>query len=123
MESWRTVYEAMLRQLPRSEFSMFVGRFNGRAVATGIMYRAQGVAAVHFISTLPEFRRRGIGTALTLHVMMLARQYGSRIAMLTASEFGIELYKALGFREFGWQRIYLWHGNVGSSLRKAGYLN
>ncbi|KIM94512.1 hypothetical protein OIDMADRAFT_35059 [Oidiodendron maius Zn] len=89
MESWKAVYMVMLRELPRSEFSMFVGRVYGRAVGTGIMYRAEGVAAVHYITTLPEFRKRGIGTALTLHAMVLARRFGCRIAMLTASQIRI----------------------------------
>ena len=120
MESWKAVYMVMLRELPRSEFSMFVGRVHGRAVGTGIMYRAEGVAAVHYITTLPEFRKRGIGTALTLHAMVLARRFGCRIAMLTASQIGIGVYRSLGFREFGLQKIYLWDGNVDGSLKKTG---
>jgi ribosomal protein S18 acetylase RimI-like enzyme len=107
LQTLRTVYEAMLRDMPRSEFSMFVGRVNGRAVGTGILWTAAGVAVVHFIATLPEFRRRGIGKALTLHAMMLARQFGYRIVMLTASEIGMGVYKSVGFREFGRQKMYL----------------
>jgi ribosomal protein S18 acetylase RimI-like enzyme len=105
--SLRAVYEAMLTKLPRSEFSMCVGRVNGRAVGTGILWTAAGVAVVHFIATLPDFRRRGIGKALTLHAMMLARRFGCRIVMLTASEIGEGLYKSVGFREFGRQKMYM----------------
>ncbi|KAJ9132440.1 Acyl-CoA N-acyltransferase [Pleurostoma richardsiae] len=119
VESWKSVYEGMLRELPRSEFSMFVGRVHGRPAGAGIMFRAEGVAAVHYIATLPEFRRRGIGAALTLHAMMLARRFGCRIAMLTATEIGKGVYRSLGFREFGQQRTYLWDGNVEFSLERS----
>ncbi|CEJ90046.1 hypothetical protein VHEMI05855 [[Torrubiella] hemipterigena] len=108
LNDYTVTYKAMLRDLPRSEFSMFVGRVDGQAVGTGIMLYAEGVAAVHYIVTLPEFRRRGIGKALTLHSMMLARRQGYRIAMLTASKDGQGVYEALGFRKFGQQTTYLW---------------
>jgi len=108
MERWRQIYDILLQGPPRSEFTMFVGRVKGQTVGTGILYCSDGVAAVHFIVTIPEFRKRGIGKALTMHAMKLASASGYKIAMLTASDFGIRIYKSLGFREFGRQVTYKW---------------
>ncbi|OAA58737.1 Acyl-CoA N-acyltransferase [Cordyceps fumosorosea ARSEF 2679] len=101
------VYKVLLAELPRDEFGMFVGRVDGKPVGTGIVFCAEGLAAVHYIATLAAFRRRGIGRALTLHAMVAARRAGYRIAVLTASEDGRGVYRALGFGEFGKQTTYL----------------
>lgn len=87
----------------------YVGRLDGRVVATSELFVGEGVAAVHYVVTLPEVRRRGIGAAMTLHVLREARALGYRVAVLTASPDGIGIYRRIGFREYCTFHRYEWH--------------
>lgn len=94
---------------PAGPLRMFVGFLGDRPVATVYVFLAAGVAAVHFVVTLPELRRRGIGTAMTGAALGEARAAGYRIAVLTASPDGEGIYRRLGFQRccvvstYGWQ--------------------
>ncbi|KAH8882263.1 acyl-CoA N-acyltransferase [Thozetella sp. PMI_491] len=110
IEHWTAVYMGVF-ELTRSsvnEFTMFLGLKSGQPVGTGFVYCDGSTAAVHYIVTLPEYRRQGIGKALTVHGLKLSRDFGYRVAMLNASDYGIGIYRSLGFKEFGWQRTYIW---------------
>jgi GNAT superfamily N-acetyltransferase len=93
---------------PERPMHCFVARWNGTPVATSMLYLAQGVAAVHHVATRPEFRRRGIGSALTLRVLHEARTRGYQVGVLTASPEGIGSYRRIGFRPYCAIRRYDW---------------
>jgi ribosomal protein S18 acetylase RimI-like enzyme len=86
----------------------YLGRMDGRSVATSKLFVGEGVAAVHTVTTLPEVRRRGIGSAMTRHVLHEARALGYRVGVLTASATGIGTYRRIGFREYCWFHEYRW---------------
>ena len=48
---------------------VYAARVDGRLVAAGESTMLDGVVGIFGIATLPEYRRRGIGTALTWFVM------------------------------------------------------
>ena len=87
----------------------YLGRLGGRPVATAELFVGAGVAAVHHVVTLPDVRRRGIGSAMTLRVLRDARALGYRVGVLTASADGIGSYRRIGFREYCRFRRYEWH--------------
>jgi ribosomal protein S18 acetylase RimI-like enzyme len=76
----------------------FVGDLGGAAVATSRVLLHQGVAMVHGVATVPEARRQGIGSALTVAALRHARDRGCRIAVLQASSMGQGPYRRIGFR-------------------------
>lgn len=45
--------------------SYYIGSFSGNHVATSLSCVTSGVAGVYAVATIPEFRRRGYGTAMT----------------------------------------------------------
>lgn len=83
---------------PASDWQHYIGILNGKPVACASVFYATGVAGVYAVITLPEVRRRGIGSAMTLKVLQDARDRGYRVALLQSSEMGYNLYRRLGFR-------------------------
>ncbi|HEX4897505.1 MAG TPA: GNAT family N-acetyltransferase [Candidatus Limnocylindrales bacterium] len=77
----------------------YVGRIEGRPVATSRLSLAGGAAGIYAVETLAEFRGRGIGRAMTLAPLLAARRLGYRIATLQSSEAGFGVYRSIGFEE------------------------
>jgi ribosomal protein S18 acetylase RimI-like enzyme len=77
----------------------YVGRFEGRPVATSRLSLAGGAAGIYAVETLAEFRGRGIGRAMTLAPLLAARRLGYRIGTLQSSEAGFGVYRSIGFEE------------------------
>jgi ribosomal protein S18 acetylase RimI-like enzyme len=94
---------------PQNSVRLYLGTLAGQPVATVKLFFAAGVAYIGRVVTIPEFRRRGIGAAITLHALHVARRAGYRVAVLTASPMGIAIYRRLGFREFCTVSSYAWN--------------
>jgi GNAT superfamily N-acetyltransferase len=108
IEQRQAVYHALMARIPSAEFTLYLGMRGDVPVGTVYLYCHAGVAAVHYVVTPPALRRQGIGAALTLHAMQAARSLGYHVAILTASPYGIGIYRRLGFREFGNFSTYVW---------------
>jgi ribosomal protein S18 acetylase RimI-like enzyme len=84
---------------------LYVGYVDDTPVATSELTlsgsAARGVAGIYNVSTRLAFRKRGIGTAMTLRPLLDARAAGYRIAVLQASEEGKRVYARLGFQPIG----------------------
>jgi GNAT superfamily N-acetyltransferase len=86
----------------------FLGRVDGVPVAASSLLLAGGVAGVGAVTTLPDTRRRGIGTAMTLAVLREGRALGYRFGVLGASDMGVGLYRRIGFGEVCRINEYAW---------------
>lgn len=82
------------------EVRLYLGRIDGEAIGTSMMFLSSGVAGLYQVEVSPEHRRRGIGTAMTLAPMEDARQLGYRIAVLQASKMGEPVYRKIGFKSY-----------------------
>jgi GNAT superfamily N-acetyltransferase len=76
-------------------------------VASSGLILCGGLAGIANVTTVPEARGRGIGTAMTEVPMNHARDVGYRVAVLGASEMGLSLYQRMGFVKVGWTRTYV----------------
>jgi len=77
----------------------YIGTLDGIPVATSSLLLEAGVAGIYHIATIPEARKRGIGTAMTTLPLHEARDLGYHIAILLSSKIGEKLYRKLGFNE------------------------
>jgi len=86
----------------------FLGRLDGKPVATSELFAAEGVVGVNYVVTLPAVRRQGIGTAMTLPAMREGRDMGCQVGVLEASPEGIGSYRRIGFEEYCRFQRYEW---------------
>jgi len=76
---------------------VYAARADGRLVSVGESTTLDGIIGVFGIATVPAFRRRGIGAAIT--ALLLADRAGEAdLAVLDASDLGFGVYERLGFR-------------------------
>ena len=75
-----------------------------------------GVAGLSSVATVPEARRQGIGTAVTLHLLEQARAMGYRIGVLFSSDMAVGVYRKLGFREYRKGSFYVWTANPSTAI-------
>lgn len=70
---------------------------DGRAVAQAVTNTQRGAVGIFGVATLPEFRRRGVGTAITAFAIDDVRAEAD-LAWLQSTEMGKPLYERMGFR-------------------------
>ena len=80
---------------------LYVGYLDDVPVAASELTVGGGVVGLYNVCTLAAYRRRGFGTALTLHPLLEARAQGHNTAILQASTGGEPVYTRLGFIPFG----------------------
>jgi hypothetical protein len=87
-------------------WNLWVGRIDGRAVATAAAWVRGGLVDVEWISARPETRGRGVGAAVTWAATMADP---TRPAMLIASDLGQPVYERMGYLRL--TRFTLWVGS------------
>lgn len=78
--------------------SMFLGYVENKPVCTSILVVSGPIAGVYWVSTLPDYRRRGFGTAMSWHAVTTGHALGCEIATLQASIMGRPVYEKMGFK-------------------------
>lgn len=91
------VEQAYRPLLPAAEVNLFVGRVDGHPVACGHLQRSGDVAGVYNIGLVEEFRRQGIGEAMSWAVLRAGREAGCDVGVLQSSEMAYPLYQKMGF--------------------------
>ena len=98
---------SLLAQHPQIMLA-YTGWLDNQPVSAALLFLAAGVAGIYCVATIPEARRKGIGTFTTLHPLIQARSMGYRIGVLQSSEMGLGVYRGLGFVENCQIDSYIW---------------
>jgi ribosomal protein S18 acetylase RimI-like enzyme len=91
---------------PPGTLIRFAARAGGTLAGTAALHARHGVAGLYVITVRPEFRRLGIGTALTNAALAAARDRGLPLATLHATAGGEPVYRRMGFTEVGRYRHF-----------------
>jgi GNAT superfamily N-acetyltransferase len=94
-----------------STYEYFLARWEGKPCSISTLFCTEHAAGIYSVTTLPEYRGRGLGTALTVTAMKSARAAGYSEAMLFATPSGYLVYKRLGFETVSTADLFIWNGN------------
>jgi GNAT superfamily N-acetyltransferase len=94
-----------------SRFQTYLALLDGKPVGTSQLFLSEGVAGIYNVTCIPEARGQGIGSAITLAPLHKARQMGCRMGILQASQKGYNVYRRLGFQDYGKLSVHLWEND------------
>ncbi len=80
------------------KFIHYLGFYEGKPAATSLVYCGHRGAAIYCLGTLPAFRKRGLGTAVTLACLKAAKNKNIDQVVLYGSQMGISMYEKMGFQ-------------------------
>ncbi|MFN2276015.1 MAG: GNAT family N-acetyltransferase [Candidatus Promineifilaceae bacterium] len=86
----------------------YVGYSEGRAVATSSLFVDGDTAGIYNVATVPEARRQGFGTKITLAPLREAARQGCKLAVLHASAMAVPMYRRLRFDSYCYFHLYIW---------------
>lgn len=86
----------------------YVAWLHNTPIAASSLLLWAGIAGIYGVSTVPEARQQGVGTAVTIHALQQARLLGYRIAVLAPSDMGMGMYRRIGFEDFCTIQHYGW---------------
>jgi ribosomal protein S18 acetylase RimI-like enzyme len=76
----------------------YLGFYEGKPAATSLAYLGNLGASLYCLGTLPDFRNRGLGTAVTHACLKAAKHKNIGQAVLYGSKMGQPMYKKIGFK-------------------------
>jgi len=99
MDSAQIFYDAYIQQGfdPEGDIVHYVGYSGGQPVTSASLLCAGGIPGLYNISTLPDFRGKGYGTAITHWCLKVAQARGYPYACVMPSDMGRKIYRKLGF--------------------------
>ena len=84
----------------QKEISFYLGKIEGQPVSTLMLYLSFGVAGLHAVSTLPQYRSKGYGLSISRKALIDALKSDYHIGVLQASSLGEPVYRKLGFKKY-----------------------
>lgn len=80
------------------DLTFYLGFLGGVPVATALRASSHRIAGVYNVATLPAYRRRGLGAALSWRAAADGRAEGCVASFLQSSEMGLPVYERMGYR-------------------------
>lgn len=85
----------------------YLGFYEGRPVAASMVICHSEAVSLHWVSTLPDYRGKGLGFAVSHKPLVDAHQLGYGQAVLLAGDLGESIYKRIGFESYAVYRMYI----------------
>lgn len=95
-------YEQYLDMYQLANVTMNLGFVDGVPAATSLVVDGDQnpLATVELVSTQPEYRCRGLGTAITMVSLQQMQRRGVKTAVMHATKAGEPIYRKIGFKSY-----------------------
>lgn len=90
-----------------SEINMFIAYHDGLPAGCAMTSFVNNQAGLYWNGVLPEFRMKGVGTALVEHRINCAKSLGYKDIISQNMATSLNLYKRLGFEQKGGLPLYI----------------
>lgn len=101
-EAFKTYFSWIAAMLTDDDpIEYYVGYVGDKPVVRGLSCYYAGVVGLHWLSTAPDERKKGYGTAMQGYRLKRAKELGCHLAVLLASPSGCSLYQRLGYKKGG----------------------
>ena len=97
---WHELFTSIPHGSP-SPLTHFLASVDGKPVGTASAFIEDGVVGLASVGVRPEFRRRGIGSAITLAALDAARNLGCRLGVLFSSPMAVPCTRGLASGDTG----------------------
>jgi len=88
------------------EVALLVGYVDGQPASAACLFMVGPIAGIAGVATVPAYRRRGLGTALTWQALREGVARGAACATLAALGASFDLYRKMGFLHVCNHRAY-----------------
>lgn len=78
----------------------YLGLYNGQPASTCMAITEDDISTIEMVSTLKEYRRKGLGKASVVNALQKMQKKGVNTAVLRAEKEAASLYRSIGFIEF-----------------------
>ncbi|MFX0010132.1 MAG: GNAT family N-acetyltransferase [Candidatus Hermodarchaeota archaeon] len=93
--------ELLIRYLfHEPETIFFLAAYQGHYVGALLLFISSNTAGLHAVSSLEEYRGKGIALEMSKAALLYAYKKGYQKAVLQASPMGYHVYKKLGFKKY-----------------------
>jgi len=91
--------ELTRRGVAMGSFGYYLAYLNGEAAGAATAHTEGSVAGIYGVATLPDFRRRGVASAIVAHIAQLAWEKGCDTVFLSSEPDGeaARMYERMGF--------------------------
>jgi len=83
-----------------NNLDLYLAHYEGVPVATSATIHNGTNGSIEFVSTLSEYRKRGIGTAVSVAAICGLREKGLSLVTLRSCSEAIHMYRKLGFKPY-----------------------
>lgn len=96
---WKKGADRLILEWMRKGLRCYLAYVEGKPVGTCCLFSLMKTGGIFIVGTLKEYRRRGIGTTLTVHAIMDSIDEGNNLHTLQAEKGGYaeRLYRKIGF--------------------------
>jgi ribosomal protein S18 acetylase RimI-like enzyme len=89
-----------------NQFEFLVGYKNKQPVVSAVVLYQGAYASIYWVCTIPEQRRKGLGTLMMINALERIRRRNMRHVVLQAQPMGEKIYSGLGFIPIGYIARY-----------------
>lgn len=106
IEQFRIFVDYLIARAGSEKVHCYIGYYQGIPAAASMIIDHTDSVGLHWVATIPEYRSKGLGHAVSHKPLLDAQQRGFKQAILLASEMGKPRYVKLGFKEYATYDVY-----------------